>query len=66
MTHVLGFMVGFYILARSVEIFQRNTSAPVRVFAAISAVVAILGLTILTAMAVMGPPEPNSQIFFSR
>ena len=66
MVHVIGFMIGFYILARSVQMFARNESAGVRVFSALSAVIALLGIFVLAAMAVMGPPEPDSQIFFGR
>ena len=66
MIHVIGFMIGFYVLARSVEMFKRNSSGSVRVLAGLTAIVALLGISVLVAMAIMGPPEPTSQIFFSR
>jgi hypothetical protein len=64
MIHVIGFMVGFYFLARSVEIFHRNSSRMVRIFAAMAGLVAVLGIVVLIAMAVIGAPEPGSQIYF--
>lgn len=64
MVHVIGILAGFYFLARSVEIYHRNTSWVVRAFAAIAGCVAVLGISLLIAMAVMGPPEADSQIFF--
>jgi hypothetical protein len=64
MIHVIGLMVGFYLLARSVELFHRNPSRVVRVFAAMAGLVAALGIVLLIAMALMGAPVAESQIYF--
>lgn len=64
MVQIIGFMIGFYILARCTEMFEQNESLGVRVFTGIAAVVALLGIVLLLIMSLSGPPDANSPVYF--